>query len=113
MVDGIAPQAAQHQHVIGLAGQVRDPVGKPQATLAMAGPLALALQQRRFSSAHGSDWSAKAGWHFLAGQLVEKRLGIEKVDMAGAALHEEKNHPFGAGLEMRKNGSVCAGSPTG
>ena len=41
--------------------------------------------------------------------LFEQRLGIVGVDLAGAALHEERDHALGGGREVRLLGRERAG----
>src|SRR5215471_11728852 len=37
----------------------------------------------------------------LAVKLVQQRLGVVRIDLARAALHEKRDHAFGGGREMR------------
>jgi hypothetical protein len=40
----------------------------------------------------------------LAGELIEERFGIEKIEMTGATLHEEPDHILGSSDGMRNLG---------
>jgi hypothetical protein len=65
-------------------------------------PLALRGQQRRVRLTHGRNHIAKTLRQRLPGQLLEFWLGIERVDMAGTALHEQEDHALGPRLMMRR-----------
>ena len=39
--------------------------------------------------------------HFLAAAFLQFRLQIERIDLAGPALHEKKNNPFGSRNQWR------------
>ena len=77
--------------VVGAGGDVRQPVGDPEAALAVLLPLALGLKEGRAALAHGGDDGLEAGGQRLAGELVQERLGVEGIEMAGAAFHEEED----------------------
>jgi hypothetical protein len=71
---------------------VLEPIRDPQATLPILLPGATRLHQRSATLTHGEHRFLEAGWQRLAGELVEQRLPVEGVQMAGAALHETENH---------------------
>src|SRR5262249_61841824 len=53
----------------------------------------------RVSWAHAPFAFAGEG---LSGMFLQRGLGIEGVDMAGSAAHEQRDHTLGARLEMRR-----------
>ena len=76
---------------------VLKPVRDPQTTLTVLLPGAFAFEQRRLGFTHGGDRRLEACRQRLTGELVQQRLVIKGVEMAGAAFHEEEDHALGLG----------------
>src|SRR5690348_12593779 len=49
---------------------------------------------------------AETGRRMLPMQFREQRLGIESIDLAGAALHEQRDDAFGSGRESGASGGL-------
>src|SRR5262245_901209 len=80
---------------------MRKNVADPRAALAM-----LFEGERRFeqvAGARGKDARLGEGKRFAVVPL-EERFVIERIDLRGTAVHEEKNHSFGARREVRRSG---------
>ena len=67
-------------------------------------PLSFGFEQGRVHFPHCGDGPVEASGKGLAGQFVKQGLGIEKIQVAGSALHEEKNDVFGLSPTMRNLG---------
>ena len=62
------------------------------------------LQKRRIALGELADDGAVARGKKLAIVFVERGLGIESVEVAGRADHEQEDHRLGARLEVRRLG---------
>ena len=100
MIHAVAVQAADHAQLVGMFGDLRQEVADLQARLA-ARPKRLDRREQRilghFAPRHHH---AEALGQRLAGVLHEVGLGIEQIDMARPAVHEQPDHPLHARLEM-------------
>ena len=65
------------------------------------GPLALGRENGVFPSPGRGDRVSERGRHGLPGQFVQRRFGIEQIEMAGPAFHEQPNDGFGLGRVVR------------
>ena len=92
---------------------MRQPVGHPDPALAVLLPLAPRGQQGRAAFAHRRDHRLEARRQRLAGQPVELGLGVERIEMARPAFHEQersRSWPSPADATMQKPDSRDAGS---
>ena len=102
MVQSVGPAAAEDGNIINAGGDFRIPVADPSAGLAMLLEGALRAQKRRVGRfAHRRHGAREMSRQRLAGELVEVRLGIEQVDMAGTAVEEAPDDVLRRGGEMR------------
>ena len=74
-------------------------------------PRPLAGQQRRAVLAHRRDDRAETVRQRLARQLVQQRLGIEQVDVAGPAFHEQEDDVLGSRRMVGRWGRAGASRP--
>ena len=88
MVWRIGVQRADDAQIVGARGHVRKQVAHHDAAVAVR----LKLERRRHESELGV---ATVG--FFALVLGEGRLGIERIDVRRAAVHEQENHAPGPG----------------
>ena len=83
-------QERSKRDVVHAVGQVRHQVGHFQAGLAVLAETARAGQQRRIALGELADRLAEALGQRLAVVLFQRGFGVEQVDVAGAADHEER-----------------------
>ena len=95
VVQAVRPARADHRQVVGALGGVGEPVGDPEAPLPVLLPLAPGGQQRGVALSHRRDDGLEGRRQGLAGQLVELRLGVERVDVARPPLHEQEDDALG------------------
>jgi hypothetical protein len=91
---------ADESDVIDLAGQVRHGIGHPHAALAMLSELERAAHQCA-GATRVLDFAGDLAEVRVAVVLVEHRLRIEQVHLAGAAVHEQMDDRFGLRREVR------------
>jgi hypothetical protein len=101
VIDAVGPAGTDHGQFVGLRGDMGKPVADPEARLTVLLPRSLGGKNGRVEFTHRRDHAAEALRHGLTGQSVERRLRVEEIDVAGAALHEEKDHAFGPPRHMR------------
>ena len=95
-----ADHAADHAQFVGARGDVRQQIADPQSRLAALLELPQALQPL-------AAWTGalRTGVGFQLGRLAvplgQLGLGIERVDVRNAAVHEQKDHVLGPRREMR------------
>ena len=106
VIDAVRDAGAHDAEFIRHLCSVRQPVGDPQAALAVLLPFALVGEQRRSAFAHGGDHAAETVRQRLALKLSQQRLGIKQVELTGAAFHEEKNHALRLACPMREFGGL-------
>ena len=88
-----AMHGVEHAQLVGLTGDVREQFTGPKAAL----PVLAELPGRGQQVVGGAGDDTRLGeWQRLAIIAAEQRLVVEGVDMAGAAMHEQKDHPLGA-----------------
>ena len=104
MIQPIAPAGADDGNVIHTLRRLRQPIGDPDAALAVLLPLPPVGQQWRFDFAHGRDDRAEAFGQLLPGHFAQLRFVIERVEVARPAFHEQEYHAPGFGGEMRRFG---------
>src|SRR4051812_24496217 len=93
----ICGAALQHAQFISTASDFRIEIADPMSALTMSGEFMGRSHQRRAGShSHGGYRTLKARWQRLPGEFCQVRLGIEKIEMAGTAIHEAPDHAFGA-----------------
>jgi len=95
MIDTVGNAGADDADLVCYAGVVGKPVRNPKTALAVLLPFALRGEKGGVDLAHSCDGAFEAVWQTLAGQLLQKWLGIEQVKVTGAAFHEEKDDVFG------------------
>ena len=104
MIDPVGYAGADYAELVGDATVMGQPVGNPETTFPMLLPLSFGFEQGRVHFPHCGDGPVEASGKGLAGQFVKQGLGIEKIQVAGSALHEEKNDVFGLSPAMRNLG---------
>ena len=88
---------------------MREPVADPETGLSVLLPFSAAAEEWRIEFAHGGDDAAEAVGDFRAGEAVEFGFGVEEVDVAGAAFHEEEDDGAGFWWEVRGWGGAGGG----
>ena len=92
MVQAIRPAGAEDGHIVDMLGDFGIPVGNPDAALAVLLPVALVgmsvllavpMAVTTLPNEAGMGWPAS---------FSRARLGIEEVEVAGTAFHEEPDH---------------------
>src|SRR5215472_2240910 len=96
MIQAVRPAGADDGHVVYVRGGVLIPVGHPHAALAVLLPGTFgSLQGVVGSSSRGLLRFADGVRDGFAIELREGWLGIEEIDVAGTALHEEEDDGLG------------------
>ena len=106
MIDAVGDAGADDAEFIGHLCGVRQPVGDPQPALTMLLPLALVGEQRSAAFAHRGDDGAEAVRQGLPLEFSQQRLGVKKIELAGAAFHEEEDHAFRLAHLVREPGRL-------
>ena len=108
------PDRAHHGDVVDAGADVRPPVADLDAAAAALAIADLEREDRGHQLAVGEKFAhilvARTGQHVLvrcaadglAAIFVQSRLGIEALDVAGAAKHKQPDHALGPGREMRR-----------
>ena len=109
MVQAVGPAGADDAQVVRTGRRLRQPVGNPQAPLAVLLPLAGRIHDGAVVLPHRQDHRLESRRHRLAVELLEQRLGIERVEMAGATFHEEEDDGFGSRGNVGSFGGQRAG----
>ena len=97
MIEAIGLAGTDHRQLISVPRDMRIPVRHPQTALAMLIPFALGRHERVARGAHGSNWAAKGFRHGLPRKFVQRWFGIEQVEVARPAFHEQPNDGLGFG----------------
>ena len=92
---------ADEGDVVHHAGEVRHHLRDPRAALAVPGELERAAHQGA-GVLDELDFARDLVEVRLAVVLVERRLGVEQVHLAGAAVHEQMDDRLGLGREVRR-----------
>jgi hypothetical protein len=100
MGDAVAVAAAEEAHFVGPVGDVGEEVGNLDAALAAGFEFARGGEEFVFGDGAAGFEVAEGFGNGLAGEFDEVRLGIEEIDVAGAAGHEKENDAFGFGGEV-------------
>ena len=101
--------------VIDVLRRMRKKIAHPLATLAVL--LELPLRSDDTSLVFLTTAALRLHLDRLTVERIERRLVVERVDVAGAAIHEEEDHALGLRREMRGLGGErihersAAGSP--
>ncbi len=101
VVDAAGCAGVDDGEVVGVLADVFKPVGDPEAALAALFPCSLAFEEGRFGFAHGGDGRFETCGELLSGELVEERFPVERVEVTGAAFHEEEDDVLGLGWAVR------------
>ena len=108
MVDRLGHAAAVDAQLVGDAGQVFEVLAKFQAALADLAELERALHEVTLAAFHRRSELVLA--HELGHvELIQFRLGVERVDVAGPAIHHEKDAGFRFGGMIGRLGRQDAG----
>ena len=100
MVEAIGPAGADHAEIVGQFADVLVPLGDGEAAFSVTGPGAGAGEERVFGHAHRGVGPLDGGGQWLARVLVDGGLGVERVDVAGATVHEQEDDTPRGRLEM-------------
>jgi len=95
VVQPVGPARADDAELVGVAADVGVPVRNRQPTVSVALPPASRRQQGVFRDSHRRDHPFDRFGQRLARQPVDLGLGIERVDVAGPAVHEQEDHAAG------------------
>ena len=101
MVQTVGPAGADDGHLVDVLGDVGIPIRDPGSALPVLLEGALGGEQRVVAGPHGGDGLSERGWHGLSSQLGQLRLGVEDIDVTGAAFHEQPDYGLGFGLVVR------------
>ncbi len=101
MVQAVRPAGADDGHLVDVLRHMGIPVRHPGAALAVLLESALGTEQRVAGGPHSGDRLAEGIGHGLSAQFGQLGLGVEQVEVAGSALHEQPDHRLGFGLMMR------------
>src|SRR5689334_10705527 len=105
MVEGLVVTGSDDGQVVSTFLQVRVRIGNFESRFTAPGERLRRTENGRIAFRElklpTSDHAAGKG---LAVQLVEQRLGIERIDLAWAPLHEQKNDVLRFGGKMRRFG---------
>ena len=112
MIDAVGPAGADDGQVDRPLGRVRQPVGDPECRIRRAASIARGRPAAAPGFAHRGDDLAETVGQRLAGQLVQQRLGIEQVQMARAAFHEQEDAALGPSRDAAASWRPRARPPT-
>ena len=98
MLGVIGVHPAEEADVVRDGRQVRHQVGDHHAALAAGADGCLGAEGEEFLRADLGDFLAQGRVDTLAVAIVDEGFRIEEIDLRGAALHEEEDHPLGLGL---------------
>jgi hypothetical protein len=93
-----------------MPGEVREEVADPVAAFAVLGEFPGGGEEVAGGGELDAGLFEGEGLAVVASQ---KRLGIERIDVRGAALHEEEDDATGAGGEVRRFGGEGIGGRRG
>ena len=106
MHEGLVVAGTNHRQVVHKPGYIGEQVRDFNARLPELRELAPRGQQRRVRGIGELQPDVlQAGRQALPVEFQQRRLGIESVDVAGAAVHEEINHALRLRRELRRLGS--------
>jgi hypothetical protein len=95
MIGNIRVHGTDHAQVIGTASQIRKQFTHYHAAVAL----------RRKLERRGNEPSAFLRFRnpcgLFAFVVLQRWLGVKRIDVRRTAVHEQVNHPFGARLEVR------------
>ena len=97
----LAVHGTDQRDVVDALGQVRQQLGDLHAALAGALELVGRGKQRAGVLAVRKMAKLSSLLGAVPARLCQRRLGIEQVHLAGAAVHEQMNDGFGLGRELR------------
>ena len=100
MVDAVGPARADDGQVIGAGGDMREEVGDLQPALAVAAERPLRAQERVGRDLPPRGHRAEARRQGPTVQALEVGLGVERVEVARPAVHEQVDDPRGPGREV-------------
>ncbi len=97
VVRHVGMHRTDHGNVVDVPGCL----GKQFADLDAAGTVLLELERRRERRARLALGAQIAAGQFLAGVFLQRRLGIERIDVAWTAVHEQMNDVLGLARKLR------------
>ncbi len=104
MIGNLRVHRANYGDVVGVGGGLMEEFADLQTTLAVT----MKLERRRKCGTRFAFGQESVG-DGLAGVLLQRGLGIEGIDMAGAAVTEELNDSLGLGGEVARLGQQNIG----
>jgi hypothetical protein len=99
VADIVGDARADHAEVVGAAGQVRQELAQLEAALPMLPEFPRRAEELAGDDAREPQRSVRER---LPGVGRDAGLGVEEIDVGGAAGHEEEDHALGAGAVMRR-----------
>ena len=99
MREAVRVARTNNRHIVDVTGQIGEQVGNLDPRLAMPGELVSAGEQRA-GIAHLEQGVAIERRDRLASVLIQGRLGIEQIDLARSAVHEQIDASLGPRREM-------------
>ena len=101
VIDAVGPARADHREVVGAVPEVRQEVGDRDAALTALAKRPASGEQRVVSHLAPGGHRPEAGRQRLARQALQIGLGVERLEMARAAMHEQVDHAPRPGWKMR------------
>src|SRR5262249_30889086 len=96
----IADHGAKDAQIVGVPGDVREQLAHGKSTLAVAANLPRRLQKAACRAFRERQRALER--QRLAVIAIKERLGIERVQMRWAAVHEHEDHALGPRGKMRR-----------
>ena len=100
-----AVHRADHAQVVGVGGEAREEVGDVDAALTVLADAERALHCRAVAASHERVFAAIDG-DLSAVETIERRLRIEQIDVARAAVHVEEDDALRLRREVRLSGRL-------
>ena len=88
MIDAVRPTRPHDRDVVNALGRVRQPIADPQPALSVLSPFPLRWKQRSVDFPHRQNHRLETRRQLLAGQLIELRLRIKRVDVTRPTFHK-------------------------
>ena len=98
MCDPFGVHPVEETEIVHMFGHFGEKRGDMLAALTVLGEIPKWLEDVFLTDLPGSRYFK---WDFLPVTFDQLRLEIESIDLAGATLHKEENHPLGPGREHR------------
>src|SRR4051794_20093440 len=101
MIQPVSYAAAENGEIVDMLRDLGIPIGDPDTALSVLLECALRGEQRVARGTHGGYHFTEGRGHRLTVELRKFRLGVEQIDVAWPAFHEQPDHRFRRRLMMR------------